>query len=194
MKRLGRWVASTLVWAAFTLWFFGPGIFDRVLVASGAECLAHIPDTYVSHGQPNYIKIPDEFCLTRTSVSPLTHPTLFSDPNLNTLLSSNIPLPPRLYHGHDVSGHLFLLTLSILFLVDQLAFSLPFFRPSSSSSSPTSKPSTLHICTIQATIALVMLWFWMTITTSVYFHTPGEKVSGFVLGVVGYGVTRVLVP
>ncbi|KAF9518116.1 hypothetical protein BS47DRAFT_1325700 [Hydnum rufescens UP504] len=199
IKRLGRWAASTFVWATFTLWFFGPSLFDRILVASGGECLAHVPDTYVSPGKPNYISIPDEFCRQRTSISPSTHPALFADPNLvlNTLSSTptrDLSLRPRLYHGHDVSGHLFLLTLSILFLVDQLASSPPLlFQPSPPALS-VSRPSTLHIRAVQATIALVVLWFWMTITTSVYFHSPGEKVSGFVLGVLGYAVTKVLVP
>lgn len=63
----------------------------------------------------------------------------------------------------------------------------------------------------QGTLALLALWWWMAIMTSVYFHTPQEKLSGFceflfclinpqtltvplVIGVAGYFVTRIPLP
>jgi hypothetical protein len=72
-------------------------------------------------------------------------------------------LIPQLRRGHDVSGHVFLLTLSVLFLVDQL-------RQTRASA---------HLYAIGASGALVSLWVFSLWVTSVYFHAPSEKISGF---------------
>jgi hypothetical protein len=72
-------------------------------------------------------------------------------------------LIPRLRRGHDVSGHVFLLTLSVLFLADQL-------RQTRSSA---------HRFTLGAAGTLLSLWVFSLWVTSVYFHAPFEKISGF---------------
>lgn len=189
---------------------------------------------------PTYVEVPSEYCRSRAVLSPSAfrgHPEvlsalasalslspLSSDPSgggssvaEENIVLETLKLKPRLYRGHDVSGHLFLLSLSILFLVDQLRPSLRLLRgtsssppPSSSSSSsssspPTSssdpsppgsgvagseagaaqekqeqeKPSQAHIYAVLAASTLNVLWFVMAVSTSVYFHTPFEKVSGF---------------
>ncbi|KAF8332643.1 Fat storage-inducing transmembrane protein [Cantharellus anzutake] len=210
LRRLGRWVVTTFVWAVFASWFFGPALFDRIITASGGQCLIRLPQA-VSTGtgiaadsRSPYVAIPVEYCEAKLKLSPRTHPTLFTDPRIvdafaasqgKSLSELDISFRPKLYYGHDVSGHLFLLTLSILFLVDQVGYSLPPpFTSLDASSAPASKPSALHVATVYGTLALISLWYWMAFTTCVYFHTVPEKVSGFVIGVAGFLFTTLVVP
>ena len=232
IRRLGRWVVSTLVWALFASWFFGPPLFDRIRVTSGGQCLVHLPQnvpsvTGTTTGPLPPIVVPPEYCETKLKISPRSHPALFTDPEIiNALVESQgkslseleISFNPRLYHGHDISGHLFLLTLSILFLVDEVGPSVPFIFPSvvpphSSSGAPVSPNATpLHLNIVRATLVLIGLWYWMALTTSVYFHTVPEKISGIgqfhayvlppltyaiillVTGIAGYLFTTLVVP
>jgi len=214
VRRLGRWAVSTLVWAMFVSWFFGPPLFDRILVFSGGQCLIHLPQdvpsaTGTTPDPRSFIVVPPEYCETKLKVSPRTHPALFTDPEIiNSLAESlgkslsdlDISFKPRLYRGHDVSGHLFLLTLSILFLVDEVSPSLPFLFPSIAPPHPSPgapvRPAAapLHLNIVRATLVLIALWYWMAFTTSVYFHTVQEKISGIVLGIIGYFFMTLVVP
>ena len=81
---------------------------------------------------------------------------------------------PRLYRGHDVSGHIFLLTLCVLFLHEQL---VPAWRVVGSG-------SMVHGCAVAAASVLLGLWVFMCLTTSLYWHKPFEKITGF--GVYGF--------
>src|ERR1700722_16896824 len=70
-KRAFKWIAGTAAWMIFTMWFFGPAIIDRVIVASGGECIVNIPTG-------DHISVPAEFCYTKSTISPSTHPHLFT--------------------------------------------------------------------------------------------------------------------
>ncbi|KDQ15212.1 hypothetical protein BOTBODRAFT_109055 [Botryobasidium botryosum FD-172 SS1] len=201
-KRLARWAAATALWAVFTTWFFGPGLFDRLITYSGGECVIQLPSTPGSPNPFNVVSVPSKFCAVKGYITPDTHPDLFSDPSFVSLLGgaqslavSSMRIRPRLYRGHDVSGHIFLLTLSVLFLADQLAPSLPLLfpalAPSSTARGPSIRIGAAHDFAVRATMALVVLWVWMTFTTSVYFHTPLEKLTGFLFGVAGYLLTLI---
>jgi hypothetical protein len=219
-RRLARWGATTLVWLAFTSWFFGPSLFDRVITASGGQCVIHVPANMGASPGPNannlpsFITIPENFCRTRAVVTPAAFqlypeilnalaaavPSLVSSTSpsgpaakmaeTDGLVLETLRLKPRLYRGHDVSGHLFLLSLSILFLVDQLSPSLALLFPSVFASPTLNSPasprtsvieglSPAHSVAVFAAIALTGLWFVMAVSTSVFFHTPWEKASGF---------------
>lgn len=99
----------------------------------------------------------------------------------------SLKLRPKLFRGHDVSGHLFLLTLSVLFLVNQLTPSLKLlWRSQSANSGVASKEDkarhplmAYHTYAVSFAAALTTLWVFMILTTSVYFHTPLEKITGF---------------
>jgi Fat storage-inducing transmembrane protein len=197
-RRIARWVATTLVWALFAAWFFGPSLFDRINSLSGAQCLVRLPGVgqASSPADPEtFIVVSPEYCQSRTLLTPSSHPAFFAEnPDLARALTGTaaivgsplletLKLKPKLFRGHDVSGHLFLLTLSVLFLADQLTPSLKLFYPSifSSRASPTvrSAKEQFHIYAINFSVALIALWLLMCLTTSVYFHTVGEKVTGF---------------
>lgn len=158
-SRVVKWVVETGCWMIFTSWFFGPALIDRVIVASGGECIITVPGS-------DHITLPIEMCYTKSPISHLTHPTLFTDSFVPP--RAGWTATPRLRKGHDVSGHIFLLTMSILFLVDQLRPSLRL------------RVRTLsHTVAVVANVALIGLWLFASYTTSLYFHSPAEKVSGF---------------
>lgn len=114
------------------------------------------------------LPVPNEYCYTKSTLSFDTHPKLFA--------ASLMPPEhgwhqvPRLRRGHDVSGHLFLLTITILFLSEQLQYS--FAR-----ASPAWPPH--HKWAVLANVVVVAAAFFATYTTSIYFHTPLEKITGF---------------
>lgn len=160
-ERIFKWLAETAVWLVFTSWFFGPAVLERVIALSGGDCILALP----SGGT---ISVPQEYCFSKSPISPSTHPSLFSTPFL--LPEETWRAVPRLRKGHDISGHVFLLTMSILFLADQLGSS---FRRGSSSWPP------LHKWAVGANVILVAIWLFASYTTSVYFHTVFEKLTGY---------------
>ncbi|PPQ66302.1 hypothetical protein CVT24_007299, partial [Panaeolus cyanescens] len=201
--RLSKYLLCTTIWLLFTSWFFGPSLFERALVASGAECILAFPDG-------DAVRVPVELCYTKSTITSTTHPDIFLLPKLYTIgnpavsdskdtlektseqiigtsdrrltIPENWKSRPRLRSGHDVSGHIFLLTMSILFLVDQIQPSL--------SADVWPRASQFHKWAIAANMALVAVWLFASYTTAVYFHTPFEKFTGFVLGLASFGLTR----
>lgn len=189
-RRLVKWALGTAAWLLFTSWFFGPPLFERLIAASGGECTVLLPSGAI-------FSVPNEFCFTKSTISPFTHPLLFASPFL--LPEGQWTAVPRMRSGHDVSGHIFLLTMSVLFLADELK---PLLRSPSSTWTPLHKYSVLY------TSAMIAIWLFAIYTTSVYFHAPLEKFSGYrecryscptlsltiiiVLGIAGYALTQVL--
>lgn len=154
-RRFLQWTFACAAWFILTSWFFGPSLFTRLTAASGGECGLHIGRAFVP--------IPQTYCSTSLPVARSTHPELFPVVFEGTDAQSNDSLIPRLRHGHDVSGHVFLLTLCALFLADQL-------RQTRTSA---------HLYAIGAGGALLLLWVFSLWVTSVFFHVPSEKLSGF---------------
>lgn len=161
-NRLIQYVVATLAWLAFTGWFFGPPLIERVVVASGGQCVVVVP------GSGEVVDVPFEHCYAKSPLSPATHPTLFSSLSTDFTMVNPWSARPRLRKGHDVSGHVFLLTLSVLFLVGQITYSLrsSFWTPA-------------HDFAIKANAVLIVIWMIATCTTALYFHTPLEKITGF---------------
>lgn len=159
--RLTRWATATAIWLFFTAWFFGPALLERIILVSGGECVLALPS-----GDP--ISVPAEYCRMHTAVSPATHPALFASSSSFVLPQEWPGATPRLRKGHDVSGHIFLLTLSVLLLAQQLGPSFSHTR--------WSPP---HAAAVWANIALIAIWLFASGTTSVYFHSPAEKITGY---------------
>ena len=155
VRRLLQWIFATGAWYILTSWFFGPSLLTRLTVASGGECGLHIGSAF--------IPIPHTYCSARLPVARSTHPELFPVVFVGTEALTSDPLIPRLRRGHDVSGHVFLLTFAVLFLADQLR----------------QIRSSAHHYAIGASGALLSLWIFSLWVTSVYFHAPYEKISGF---------------
>ncbi|KAG6836853.1 hypothetical protein H0H93_002294 [Arthromyces matolae] len=168
-ERVWKWVAHTAMWLIFTAWFFGPALLERLVVVSGGECILALPT-----GDP--ITVPVEFCFTRTPLSLSSHPELFAASSGFT--TSDWRAIPRLRRGHDVSGHLFLITMAVLFLTDQLRYSLR-----------TANRGMIHTTAVVANIMLILTWIFAAFTTCLYFHSPLEKVTGFILGASCFAIT-----
>ncbi|THG95179.1 hypothetical protein EW145_g8006, partial [Phellinidium pouzarii] len=157
-------------------WFFGPALFSRLTALSGGECVVRLPSGSVQ-------TVPVSFCYERTILSLATHPELF----YTTLLALDGPTlgdwhaRPRLMRGHDVSGHVFLLTMSLLFLADMLQPSLRL--------SAEMRPRA-HNWAMLGTATLMWIWVVSILTTSVFFHTPFEKLTGYLLGLAGFLLTQ----
>jgi len=184
-RRFAQYVLATLVWLAFTTWFFGPAIIDRVVSFSGGRCVVVLPSTSDNISTASYVSVPTEFCHSKTRLSPYTHPELFITPL--TLPRVEWSGRPRFLRGHDVSGHIFLLTLSVLFLADQLE---PSVNLRNNRRLGSTVPTVRRVA-VYSGIALSALWLWMVFVTSVYWHKPYEKVTGFAIGLAGYSVTRI---
>lgn len=165
-----QWAAATAVWGTFVAWFFGPGVLERLLVVSGGSCVLQLPPD-IPEKPPVILNVPLEYCYTKTILSPITHPALFTA-SLMSSLDSTWAAIPRLYGGHDVSGHIFLLTLSVLFLHNRLEPAWKLIL----SPEPTSVLFKLAVVTATA---LFGLWLLMTFVTAIYWHTPFEKLTGF---------------
>ncbi|PAV20310.1 inositol phospholipid biosynthesis scs3 [Pyrrhoderma noxium] len=82
----------------------------------------------------------------------------------------------RLMRGHDVSGHIFLLTMSLLFLADAL-------KPHLNKGKLRSLSQTVVLI---FTVLLMNIWFLSVLTTAIYFHTASEKFTGYLLGLAGF--------
>ncbi|PWN30130.1 hypothetical protein BDZ90DRAFT_229162 [Jaminaea rosea] len=107
--------------------------------------------------------------------------------------------------GHDVSGHTFILILSSLLLLEELTpylaqYCSAVLPPSLSASIVSWIPRSLRAtkdpyrgeragASIAATsfvLALVGLWLFSLVNTSLFFHTPAEKFSGALIAVVSW--------
>ncbi|KDQ57778.1 hypothetical protein JAAARDRAFT_69860 [Jaapia argillacea MUCL 33604] len=189
MERVAKFAAETGVWMVFTSWFFGPAVFDRLLAASGGECVVNLPSGYI-------LSVPNEYCYTKSTISPATHPGLFAASLLVPDAHEWNGGKARLRRGHDVSGHVFLLVMATLFLADQVRTSwrrVDGVRGvggrSGKGSTGGGKWSKAHTWAVGVNIGLIGLWLFASWTTSVYFHSPMEKLTGFLLGLAGFSVT-----
>lgn len=174
-ERVFQYLAATGVWLIFTSWFFGPAVLERLVASTGGECVVNLPSGAV-------ITVPNEYCYTKSTVSALTHPSLF--PASLLLPEDGWHGRPRLRRGHDVSGHIFLLTMSTLFLVDQLRTSFV------SSARADRRWPPMHKWAVLVNALFIAVAMFASYTTSVYFHTPIEKLTGYLLGVGGFAVTQ----
>lgn len=163
-ERMYKYVAETLVWVLFTGWFFGPSLFSRVTMYTGGECVLHLPSGDV-------VTVPETYCYAKSTIAPQTHPSLFT--SSFAVPMDNWSQVPRIRRGHDVSGHIFLITMSILFLVEQVRLSYFHLRATSDKT-----PHVWHKVALAFNVGVIVLAYFAAWTTSVYYHTPMEKVTG----------------
>lgn len=172
-----RYTIATGIWLLFANWFFGPPLSERILTATGAVC--------VPSGDPQESPVEELYCRTRTPLSSSSHPALFSS---SSLKSKSIRAMWK--GGHDISGHTFIMVLSPLLLLEDIApYLAALLGPNSAFIKSLFPQGTwLHAArtrwtpaakgAVAATLGLVGLWSWMLLNTAIYFHTPQEKVSG----------------
>lgn len=50
-----------------------------------------------------------------------------------------------------------------------------------------------HRMSVYANLALVAIWWWMLLMTSLYFHGPVEKAAGLIVGLGAWWVSETMV-
>ncbi|WWC64877.1 uncharacterized protein I303_107491 [Kwoniella dejecticola CBS 10117] len=227
-RKLGIWILATVAWLLFTSWFFGAGLGDRIIALTGGNCAVPLPKdadlkaardifpTLFTAGESSrtvtqnqagkiYVPLPHQFC-SGTPLTVNTFPQLFSliPAYANLKATSNHEslqaLPrPRWHRGFDISGHAFLLTLSVMVLGRELAETWRSWAATSSRRRrvATNNDSTISLIRRWSSIVasgLVGIWCWMILMTGIYFHNPPEKLSGLVLGLSTAYLINVLIP
>lgn len=99
--------------------------------------------------------------------------------------------------GHDISGHAFLLVHATLLLASLVyptvvAMTVGPAPPTNELLGARNRvvPSREMQLAAGGVVALILLWWWMLLMTSMYFHSPAEKFSGFAFGVAGWWIAR----
>ncbi|KAI1623451.1 inositol phospholipid synthesis and fat-storage-inducing TM-domain-containing protein [Exophiala viscosa] len=178
-----RYTLATFSWFLTTQWCFGPALIDRSFTITGGRCEPHILNT---NG------IGEVIGMTQINSGPVCK-----------------AVGGRWKGGHDISGHVFILTLASAFLIYELYIS---DRDSSHPHvSPRAAAAVAHDMTEEErkavggweseTVAKVRMWsryilygvvvldFWMLMMTAIWFHTWQEKLSGLLIaGSTLYGI------
>ncbi|XP_061128819.1 acyl-coenzyme A diphosphatase FITM2 [Syngnathus typhle] len=88
------------------------------------------------------------------------------------------------WHGFDISGHSFILTYSALLIVEETA-PMASLKTASMSALPRGVLNLLYV----ALNLIVIIWMWMFLCTSVYFHDVSHKVLGTASGLLAWFLT-----
>ncbi|WVQ83729.1 hypothetical protein IAT38_005873 [Cryptococcus sp. DSM 104549] len=221
-RKLAVWVLATGAWALFARWFFGAGLGDRIIALTGGNCAvplpSSIPTALARHTFPKlftsgdnrlYLELPGEFC-TGKPLNPSTLPELFmllsgtgGGANLGEKPTTNHESlqalsRPRWHKGFDISGHSFLLALSVMVLGRELESSWRAWARRRAGGQgavgASGQNGVVHEVVAAAGTALVAIFSWMILMTAVYFHNPPEKLAGLALGLGTAWAINILVP
>lgn len=176
-QSLTRFAIVTTAWILVTQWFFGAPIIDRGFTVTGGHCEARTVD----------------------SLAELREAAALSAKSTSTSCKA---AGGRWRGGHDISGHIFMLTLSSAFLLYELY--IADRHSTHPSVSPAAAAKLAQDLTEEERKAMggweseaaakyrvwarYLLWtvvgldFWMFLMTSIWFHTWLEKLSGLLLG------------
>jgi hypothetical protein len=174
IQAIARYALVTSSWFFTTQWLFGPPLIDRSFTITGGHC--EFPSGEVS---------------------------LEGGIDITTLTSaiSCKARGGRWRGGHDISGHIFMLTLSSAFLFYEMYISdRNSSHPSVSAAAAaklaqdltederkamggweTETDAKIRLWSTRFAWAVISLDFWMILMTAIWFHTWLEKLSGLVL-------------
>lgn len=190
-----RFGVATLLWLFFARWFVGPALMERVRYYSGAECMS--VDSTPS-GIGSLLNVDPRHCYTKQSLTPQTTPELFQ----GSLSGASQSLRARWKGGHDISGHTYILILSSLYLLEEITpfavylvpsilqryllavFPRPLWAPQNpfvNSPQFSSQRARINIAVTLGILVLVTTWTASLLSTTVFFHTPQEKISGLLV-------------
>ncbi|GAA5967567.1 hypothetical protein JCM11641_005698 [Rhodosporidiobolus odoratus] len=180
LTTLRRYLLATLFWFYLTqaTWFgtrLGPSISHRILRSSGATCIP----------------------AAMTSQTSGAGGGLHADGPNDGIPACTGAKGEYWRGGHDVSGHAFMMVHAALFLFEILLPLLPSLYPflfSSSSAAASAAAARPRMHPIVAAVgyaasAVLVLCWWMLLMTSLFFHSPAEKLTGVAFGLVGWWVS-----
>jgi hypothetical protein len=166
-----RWGIVTVWWIFVTQWFFGPAIIDRGFTLTGGQC------ELVRDAEAGKVEMHD----TRQFLTSIACKAVGG----------------KWKGGHDISGHVFILVLGSMFLLEEVLFVL--LRSSRSQEERTILMSDGAVKSaeveaqggnataseshrqlnlgVKVVLGVAGLSIWMLLMTAAYFHTWFEKVS-----------------
>lgn len=169
LKALLRWTAVTAYWFLVTQWCFGPAIVDRGFRWTGGRC--EIAEREVAMG----------------------------DTSLGEMITAVACKASggKWKGGHDISGHVFLLTLGVAFLTQEVGWAvLRWSGQQAEERSVVMSDGALKSASVESdativqaanqsilgaggklAVSVMCLSTWMLLMTAIYFHTWFEKVS-----------------
>jgi len=130
----------------FTSWFFSPAFLERVIVFLGSKCIATLPSR-------EHFTTLTEFCCAKSTLTPKTRlelSAIVSKFNVVPNMRGNMARQPKVEEGAWYFETYFLLTMSILFLADQLRLSF--------SNRAANGWSQTHMWAVVAQISLIAIW------------------------------------
>ena len=143
-----RWALATLLWLLVTQWAFGAPLTDRTMIWSGGVCQLAEDSIGRTDGLTEQVAL-----LTNKACKEANG---------------------RWKGGHDLSGHVFILSHSSLFIWYEI---LPLLLEES----PLMSDQVSFFA-----YGLLAGWWWMLLMTAAYFHTWKEKLTGLVAGTIGW--------
>ncbi|BFZ55756.1 hypothetical protein PYCC9005_002797 [Savitreella phatthalungensis] len=154
MNAVARWAIATVAWIFVTQWAFGAPLTDRTMVWTGGVCeLA--ADAAAGKQDPIDADTKAQAAAIITS-------------------AACKKIHGKLRGGHDLSGHVFLLTHASLFLIYEM---LPVLTTGS---------DLVHDISTRLIGVVVIGWWWMLLMTAAYFHTRKEKFTGLITGLISW--------
>ena len=175
---LRRYLLASLVWFYLTqaTWFgstLGPSIAFRILRSSGAVC---VPSAIASDP------------LSSRAAGGGLHADGLADPAGPPMVCTGAK-GEYWRGGHDVSGHAFMMVHCSLFLLELVYPLLPALFPAFFTGGTTRAGARVHpaikLVGYAAVVAMALAW-WMLLMTSLFFHSPAEKLTGTAFGILGW--------
>lgn len=163
-RSLYRFGLVTFFWILFTQWLYGMPLMDRIFVWTGGQCRVDAPESLPQTARVLFKKALD------------------NDSHVSKMVSSMACRRAKgvWEGGHDPSGHVFLMTLSVCLLVTELLSLYDVseiqdeFRDFARDKSLVRAPSVLLVAIVG--LSIVMLYM-----TGVKYHSILEKLSGLVV-------------
>ncbi|GAA5862949.1 hypothetical protein JCM8547_003630 [Rhodosporidiobolus lusitaniae] len=207
LTTLRRFLLASLFWFYLTqaTWFgtrLGPSVAFRILRASGATCVpsavSSAPLSEVAAGGSKGLHVDGP-----------------NEPGVAETLVCTGAKGEYWRGGHDVSGHAFMMVHAALFLFEIVYPLLPslfpfLFRPAPLPRNDPHKDDDVDVAAIvenarhpqkterlhpavalagYSACAILVLCWWMLLMTSLFFHSPAEKLTGVAFGLLGWYVS-----
>ncbi|PWW73430.1 hypothetical protein C7212DRAFT_366219 [Tuber magnatum] len=179
LKALLRYAAATAWWILVAKWFFGPPLMDWLFLATGGKCQLVDADPMRAKeevGTAQMMSLVDRFCLATGGkcqlfdAAPMCAKEEVGTAQMVFTSAACKVVGGKWSGGHDLSGHVFLLTHASLFLWSEF---LPIWIRSGAAGWESA-----------GVLTLLALWWWMLLMTGLYFHTWPEKITGWVGAIV----------
>lgn len=179
-----RWLAVTLLWFFVTQWFFGPAIIDRSFMLTGGQC------ELVQAADDGRIEMPK-------GRKVITHLACKA-------------IGGQWQGGHDISGHVFLLVLGSMFLLQETVHVLRRAAMGNEERTITMSDGAVKSAEVEAEVtsgqvanapwtlsvkialSVAGMSVFMLAMTAIYFHTWFEKLSGLLVAFLGIFVVYFL--